>query len=72
MPLIGWVGREKNVLPTSHTGSVARSESFRALKLTFLGMPPNQKMSQKVEKVHNFLAPPTLPQDVLDFFEFEI
>ena len=26
-------------------------------------------MSQKVEKVHNFLEPP-LPQDVLDFFEF--
>ena len=26
-------------------------------------------MSQKVEKVHNFLDPP-LPQDVLDFFEF--
>ena len=25
-------------------------------------------MSQKVEKVHNFLDP--LPQDVLDFFEF--
>ena len=27
-------------------------------------------MSQKVEKVHNFLDPPPLPQDVLDFFEF--
>ena len=27
-------------------------------------------MSQKVEKVHNFLEPPPLPQDVLDFFEF--
>ena len=26
-------------------------------------------MSQKVEKVHNFLDLP-LPQDVLDFFEF--
>ena len=26
-------------------------------------------MSQKVEKVHNFLDP-SLPQDVLDFFEF--
>ena len=26
-------------------------------------------MSQKVGKVHNFLEP-TLPQDVLDFFEF--
>ena len=27
-------------------------------------------MSQKVEKVHNFLDPTTLPQEVLDFFEF--
>ena len=33
-----------------------------------------KKMSQKVEKVNNFLAhqpnPPPLPQEVLDFFEF--
>ena len=28
-----------------------------------LGKPPDQKMSQKGEKVHNFLDPP-LPQDV--------
>ena len=28
-------------------------------------------MSQKVEKVHNYLDPPApLPKDVLDFFEF--
>ena len=27
-------------------------------------------MSQKVEKVKNFLDPPSLPQDVLDFFKF--
>ena len=27
-------------------------------------------MSQKEEKVHNFLDPSPLPQDVLDFFEF--
>ena len=27
-------------------------------------------MSQKVEKVHNFLDPPPLPYDDLDFFEF--
>ena len=27
-------------------------------------------MSQKGEKVPNFLDPPPLPQDVLDFFEF--
>ena len=27
-------------------------------------------MSQKVEKVHNFIAPPPLPPDALDFFEF--
>ena len=29
-----------------------------------------KKKSQKVEKVHNFLDPPPLPQDDLDFFEF--
>ena len=27
-------------------------------------------MSKKVGKVHNFLDPPPLPQDILDFFEF--
>ena len=32
------------------------------------GSIPIKKMSQKGEKVHNFLDPPPLPQDVLDFF----
>ena len=38
-------------------------------QLVFIGGAIKKKMSQIVEKVHNFLDPPT-PQDNLDYFEF--